>query len=90
MVGGTPLHTLEAVLHAAALDEDQELPEPPEMVARIEADLRAIHAAAGKVIEEAEDAGDRGTANLLDELRDGLEKDVWMLKVWLERTAAWK
>jgi DNA-binding ferritin-like protein len=39
------------------------------------------------VIEAAESAGDRGTANLLDELRDGIEKDVWMLRAWRRESA---
>lgn len=90
MIGGTPLHTLKAILHSATLAEDPEVPGPPEMVARIEADLNAILTSAGRVIGEAEEAGDRGTVNLLDALRDALEKDVWMLRAWLERVPAWK
>ena len=88
-IGGTPLHTLKAVLHVATLEEDPAIPEPHEMVARLAADLRAIHERAGVVLGEAEDAGDRGTANLLDALRDALEKDVWMLRAWGEEVSAW-
>lgn len=89
-IGGTPLHTLKAVLHAATLEEDPAIPEPHEMVARLAADLRAIHERAGVVLGEAEDAADRGTANLLDALRDAVEKDVWMLRAWGEKAPAWK
>lgn len=91
MIGGTPLHTLKEVLQATSLEEDPGMPAPHEMVGRIEAELRAIHAAAGRVIEAAEDADDRGTANLLDALRDALEKDLWMLEAWgAKAPAAWK
>jgi DNA-binding ferritin-like protein len=42
---------------------------------------------AGDLIETAEAADDRGTANLLDELRDGVEKDIWMLQTWQKESA---
>lgn len=90
MLGGTPLHTLKAILHSASLAEDPELPEPQEMVAHIEADLRAIHHATARLIQEAEEADDRGTVNLLDALRDAIEKDLWMLAAWREKAPAWK
>jgi starvation-inducible DNA-binding protein len=32
-----------------------------------------------ETIGEAEDSGDRTTVNILDEIRDGLEADRWML-----------
>jgi DNA-binding ferritin-like protein len=35
-----------------------------------------------KVIGEAEEADDRTTVNLLDELNDGFEAHLWMLKAW--------
>jgi DNA-binding ferritin-like protein len=34
------------------------------------------------VIEEAEGVEDRTTTNLLDEVKDGLEAHLWMLKTW--------
>jgi starvation-inducible DNA-binding protein len=87
MVGGVPLHTLRAVLEVAELAEDETVPAAAAMVEGVSADLRALHARAGAVIEAAEDAGDRGTANLLDELRDGMEKDLWMLGAWRRESA---
>jgi DNA-binding ferritin-like protein len=49
-----------------------------------------MHAEAGEVIGLAEEADDRGTVNMLDALRDAMEKDLWMLKAWSTETAkAW-
>jgi starvation-inducible DNA-binding protein len=87
MIEGVPLHTLSSMLEAARLKEDESVPAEPEMVDGVLADLTALHERAGHVVELAEEAGDRGTANLLDDLRDGMEKDLWMLRSWKNETA---
>jgi starvation-inducible DNA-binding protein len=79
-----PLHTLKSLLGAATLAEDEEIPDGKEMVNRIIADLKAIRASIDGVIATAEESGDRTTANILDDVRDGLEADLWMLKAWLK------
>ncbi len=90
MVGGVPLHTLKTLLEAAGLEEDETIPAAGAMVERVVADLRLLHVKAGEVIEAAESAEDRGTANLLDGVRDGLEKEIWMLQAWQKQSAgAW-
>lgn len=81
-----PLHTLKNILEAATLQEDEEIPEGKEMVDRIIDDLKAIRASIDGVIQTAEESGDRTTANILDDVRDGLEADLWMLKAWLKQT----
>jgi starvation-inducible DNA-binding protein len=85
-VDATPLHTLKAMLDNASLKEDESIPAAPKMVDAIMADLEALHSSAMKVIEAAEAADDRGTANLLDEVNDGIEMDIWMLKAWKKQT----
>lgn len=81
----TPLHTLKDILAAAALPEDPEIPEGKEMVNRIIVDLKTIRGSIDGIIENAEESGDRTTANILDDVRDGLEADLWMLKQWLKQ-----
>ncbi|MGD2067488.1 MAG: Dps family protein [Gemmatimonadota bacterium] len=88
MVEGVPLHTLASMLKSARLKEEEAIPTAPEMVAMVLADLEAMHANSGQLVETADEAGDRGTANLLDDLRDGMEKDLWMLRAWKKETAA--
>lgn len=83
---GVPLHTLAGMLKATSLQEDESIPGAPEMVDAIKTDLNALHAAAGETIVAAEEAGDRGTANLLDDIRDGIEMDLWMLGAWKKGT----
>lgn len=91
MVDGTPLHTLKAMLQAASLTEDEGMPAAPQMVDAIIADMQALHASAGRLIDDAEAAGDRGTVNMLDALRDAVEKDLWMLRTWRrEKAEAWR
>jgi starvation-inducible DNA-binding protein len=82
MVEGVPLHTLSSMLEVARIQEDETIPSAPEMVDNILADMDALHSASGQVVEAAEKAGDRGTANLMDDLRDAMEKDMWMLRTW--------
>lgn len=82
----TPLHTLKGMLGGASLKEDESIPAAPKMVDAILNDLDAMHKAAAGVIAAAEDADDRGTANLLDDLSDGIEMDMWMLRAWKKQT----
>ncbi|GMV04472.1 MAG: DNA starvation/stationary phase protection protein [Gemmatimonadota bacterium] len=79
-----PLHTLKDMLKHATLKEDPELSDGKEMVNRTIADLNALRGSMNKIIAAAEKAGDRSTANLLDDLGDAVEGDVWMLKAWLK------
>jgi starvation-inducible DNA-binding protein len=91
MVDGTPLHTLKSMLNAAQLTEDESMPAAPQMVEAIAADLRTLHGRAGNILDMAEDADDRGTVNLMDAMRDAMEKDLWMLRTWIKEPAgSWK
>lgn len=87
MIDSVPLHTLASMLAVARLEEDETIPVAPQMVDTILADLDELHALAGEVIRVAEEADDRGTVNLLDALRDGMEKDLWMLRSWKNEAA---
>jgi starvation-inducible DNA-binding protein len=87
MVGGVPLHTLKSMLDVAELVEDESTPAAPLMVDNITADLQALLQRTARLVDTAEAAGDRGSVNMLDALRDGMEKDVWMLRTWKKETA---
>jgi starvation-inducible DNA-binding protein len=90
MLDGVPLHTLASILHQAKIEEDNTIPSAPAMVEALVADLRVIHGMAGDVITLAEQADDRGTANMLDGLRDAMDKDLWMFEAWSKEAAkAW-
>ena len=86
-VEGVPVHTLASMVEKATLKEDETVPAAEAMVTAVEADLQTLHAAMGALIESAENGEDRGTANLVDGLRDDVEKDLWMLRSWKAESA---
>ncbi|MGD8451823.1 MAG: Dps family protein [Phycisphaerae bacterium] len=81
-IGGKPVATLRGVLELAEIKEYTGTKSGPEMIAAIAADFEHLLDRSGKVIAAAEEADDRGTANLLDGLNDELQKTLWMLKAW--------
>jgi starvation-inducible DNA-binding protein len=83
MIGGTPIKTLAEAVATATLVEDAEIPAAREMAARIMADLKAQREQMLAVIAAAEQAGDRGTVNLLDGIADSLDKEIWLLRSYL-------
>jgi starvation-inducible DNA-binding protein len=80
ILGGTPLTTLRAVLSEASLGEDEEVPAPDEMIRRTVTDLTALIGRFDKVATEAVDGR---TVNLLEGIRDGQQKVLWMLHALL-------
>jgi starvation-inducible DNA-binding protein len=90
MIEGVPLHTLASMIEAASLQEDETIPAATDMVSAVISDLRALRGRADEIIGVAEAAGDRGTVNLLDAVRDDIDKDLWMLVSWQKEGArAW-
>jgi starvation-inducible DNA-binding protein len=84
-VGGTPIRTLAEALETATLEEDPGLPEDDEdFVKNIVTDFESVLESTLALVGTAEEAGDRGTVTLLDDVRTQLEKQVWMLKAYLE------
>lgn len=82
--GDRPVHTLADMLDLTSLDEDPSTPPADDMVRTIVADLSALEEEADALIDRAEAANDAGTAALLEDLRDQIEEDRWMLEAWLE------
>ncbi len=83
-LGGRPIHTLATVLQHATLDEDPAIPDADEMVRRLSADLERMHGAIGEERDQAAEQYDQGTADLMADIQDHIEKDLWMLKAWLK------
>lgn len=79
---GVPLHTLGHILETTSLKEDAELPAPGTMVTRAVKDIDTLSGKLLAAIAAAEAADDRTSVNLLDEIHDGLEGHLWMLKAW--------
>ncbi|HOQ43987.1 MAG TPA: DNA starvation/stationary phase protection protein [Bryobacteraceae bacterium] len=82
--GGTPLLSLDAVKSVATIQEESGVPPARAMVEKVVADSRCLLEALSNAIQVAESEGQRGTVNLLDDIRDQEEKALWMLSAWLK------
>ena len=82
-IGGKPIATLADVLKNAVIEEYDGVTSGREIVEAVRADFQHMSKSTGDAIAQADESGDRGTANLLDGIRDNLEKSVWMLNAVL-------
>jgi starvation-inducible DNA-binding protein len=81
--GARPPVTIKEQLALARLTEDVGPTAPHDMVRGIASDLETLDGALRPLAREAEEAGDRASANLLDGFADGQEKARWMLRSFL-------
>jgi starvation-inducible DNA-binding protein len=81
-LGGVPLHTLAHMLEETSLSEEAGLIDGTAMVAQTVGDIQVLSDSLLKTIAAAEAADDRTTMNLLDDINDGLQHHLWMLKAW--------
>jgi len=88
MIGSSPLLSLNAALRTTKLREVTAVPPARDMVSAVVADLRYLFDALTQAVNAAEQGGDRGTANLLEEMRNKEEKALWMLEAWLKQEVA--
>ena len=84
--GGTPLLSLESVKAAATIQEESGVRPVRAMVESVVADSRCLLELLSNAIQIAEGEGQRGTVDLLDEIRDKEEKALWMLSACLEQS----
>ncbi|MEZ6016387.1 MAG: DNA starvation/stationary phase protection protein [Planctomycetota bacterium] len=83
-LGGRPLPTLTAVLEKARIQEVSKMPDAMGMVQALAEDLVQLNTWTRVVAAKAEEAEDVGTVNLLEGFADGQEKEVWMLRSFLQ------
>ncbi len=83
MIGGEPLASLAQALKLSSVEESLDVPSGGEMAVRVRAELDNFRIKIRQAVAEAEAAGDRGTANMLDPVADGLDKEIWMLDAYL-------
>lgn len=79
---GRPLSTLSQAVKLSKVDEEVETPDSFEMVKRTLLGLEIQLSQFRNVIAQAEETGDRTTANLLDDISDEIEKTSWMLRAF--------
>jgi len=85
MVGGAPLASLGDALAAAEIAEDGSVPAARVMVENVRDDLVMFHAKVRAAGAAADEAGDKGSAGMLDPIGDALEKELWMLGAFLNK-----
>ena len=83
MIGGEPLATLVQARELSTVKETTAVPAALEMVRAVRTDLQDFRGKVRAGIDTAEQADDRGTANLLDPVLDHLDKEIWMLGAFL-------
>lgn len=82
-LGGRPLGSLGSALERSAVRERGADLSTHERVRALIENLTNVHERMGAALRAAEDTGDRGTVNLLDAIRDEIEKDRWMLQAFV-------
>lgn len=84
-IGGRPVSTLKGSLELATITEATENESTQEMVQAVLADFTLLINDLAELMESSEEANDQGTADLALGLKTELEKNVWMLKAYLEK-----
>ena len=81
--GQKPPSTLASHLKLARLKEDETTPKAADMVANIVADYETLNGHLRTLSAAAGENGDIKTANISDEMADGQEQTMWMLRAFL-------
>lgn len=79
-LGGTPQPTLVGAVGDSVVDEEPGVPGAAAMAAALAEDVDHVRPRINAAIEAAEEAGDRTTADVLDDVRDGMDGHAWMLR----------
>lgn len=82
-IGHKPIGTLAEAIQMSEIKERTVDLDASDRVRSTLDDLALVHARMGEAIERAVKAGDKGTENVLDEIRDTTEKNMWMLRAYL-------
>jgi starvation-inducible DNA-binding protein len=85
MSGAVPLASLKQALAASDIAEDESVPAARDMVLAVKSDFEGMHRKIRAAAVVAENEGDRGSIGVLDGAADALEKDMWMMKAWLQK-----
>ncbi len=80
--GHTPLSRLKDYLNVSTIKEVGTDLDGKEMTREILEDFRTLTKFLAAVSEEADNVGDKGTADLTDSIIRDMEKDHWMLSSW--------
>lgn len=83
-IDGLPLHSFDDYLSTATISPKKNIHNGEKAVAAIIEDLQSIVVTEKEIKEQAANAGDDGTEDLMSAFIDGQEKVLWMMKAWLK------
>jgi starvation-inducible DNA-binding protein len=83
-LGDRPYSSLSEFVENARIKEDKESPQWRQMVQNLVQDIEKLNKQSIQIIEKAEKAHDRTTANLLDDIIDAQEERMWMFRTFLK------
>lgn len=83
-LGGKPVATLAGSLQVASIAEAEGNETAEQMVQTVVRDFTALLDELKQAVDTAEQADDEATADMLLDIRSGLEKHIWMLKAFLQ------
>nr|MEE4266661.1 DNA starvation/stationary phase protection protein [Candidatus Krumholzibacteria bacterium] len=83
MIGGEPLASLKQALEISSVKESNAVPAASDMVIELRSELNSFRSKIRSAVDQAEEAGDRGSVGLLDPIADALDKEIWMLDAFL-------
>jgi starvation-inducible DNA-binding protein len=83
MIGGEPLASLKQALEISSVKESHAVPAAGDMVIELRGELDRFRGKIRSAVDQAEEAGDRGSVGLLDPIADALDKEIWMLDAFL-------
>ncbi|MDP4096189.1 DNA starvation/stationary phase protection protein [Paenibacillus sp. P96] len=82
-IGGRPAATMAEYLQLSIVREAEGQPSAEEMVATVVSDLKLVASDLATGMESAESAGDPSTADILNGMRESVDKHIWMLNAFL-------
>jgi starvation-inducible DNA-binding protein len=82
-LGEYPTSTYSEQLVEARISEDNGRIDAQQMVKNLCSDYENLQDALEDAVELAENEGDSTTVNLLEDIQDGQEETIWMLKAYL-------
>ncbi|MFM9281413.1 Dps family protein [Paenibacillus jiagnxiensis] len=82
-IGGRPAATMAEHLQLSIVREAEGQPNAEEMVETVVSDLKLVTTDLAQGMEAAEAAGDASTADILNGMREAVDKHIWMLNAFL-------
>jgi starvation-inducible DNA-binding protein len=82
-IGGRPAATMAEHLQLSIVREAEGQPSAEEMVETVVSDLKLVTSDLAQGMEAAEAAGDPSTADILNGMREAVDKHIWMLNAFL-------